>query len=153
MAIRLKPGDVFILRTPKGDAYLQYTLKNPEYGQLLRVLPGLHVQPPASLTELVQDKEVFFVFFPLQAAVNRGLVRFVANHEVPLWAQGLPVMRRPGGRAPNGKPLNWILWDGTEEWRVDKLSEEEAEMSLAVIWNDTLLIERLCAGWLPANET
>jgi hypothetical protein len=145
-------GDIIEIRTPKGLAYAQYTHKNAEYGHLIRVLPGLFDSRPENFETLANTKELYFVFFPLAAAVSRGLVAIVSNENIPVWAQKLPFMRRAGGLTPGGKVLNWWLWDGEKEWRVDKLNEEQKKLSIAEIWNDTLLIQRICEGWLPTQE-
>lgn len=42
----------------------------------------------------------------------------------------------------------WFLWDGSREWRVERLSEQELRAYPPLgVWNDTLLIERIVAGW------
>ena len=121
---KAKFGDIIEIHTPKGSAYLQYTHKDLEYGDLLRVLPGIFSSVPDSLDGLSKLKELFFVFFPLSFALSKGLVNIVGNTAVPEWAKEKPFMRRAGGRAQDGKVLNWWLNDGHREWKVDKLSED-----------------------------
>jgi hypothetical protein len=65
----------------------------------------------------------------------------------------MPPMRRPGGRDAGGKVLNWWIHDDNGEKKVDRLNENQRHYSLAVIWNDTLLIERIYSGWLPEVES
>lgn len=149
---KAKFGDIIGIKTPKGFAYLQYTHKDPEYGDLLRVLPGVFDGEPDSLESLSNLKELYFVFFPLSFALSKELVSVVGYAAIPEWAVEKPFLRRAGGRAPTGKVLNWWLNDGRREWKVDKLSEEQKNWSLAAIWNDTLLIQRICEGWMPSKE-
>jgi hypothetical protein len=154
MARASKPGDVYQISTPKGLAYFQYIRKDDEYGHLIRILPGIFETIPASFCELTQSKELYFIFFPLAAAVSKGIVKHVASEPLPVSAQKPPTMRRPGGRAAGGKVLNWWLrGPNGEEKKVDNLNEEQKRYSLAVIWNDTLLVERICSGWSPENES
>jgi hypothetical protein len=154
MAKAPKAGDVFQLKTPKGFAYFQFSHKDEEYGHLIRILPGLFDTPPASFRELSQSKELYCVFFPLAAAVSKCIVKHVANEPLPASAQKPPILRRPGGRGIGGKVLNWWIREpnGAEK-KVDNLNVEQKHYSLAVIWNDTLLVERICSGWLPENES
>jgi len=148
--MRPRPGDVFELATSKGYAYIQCCLKHPRYTYLIRILPGMYETQPSSLKDLATRREAFFVFFPLGAAARRGIVRWVTNEALPKWAQKQPLMRLEGGSAPGGKVLNWRLWDGgTKETLVQKLTDDQKKVSIAEIWNDTLLIERICQGWKP----
>lgn len=151
-------GDVVEIETPKGLAYAQYTFacKEPSvYGALIRVLPGLYDSRPSNFSELVREKERFFVFFPLGAACNRGIVKIVAYEEIPKGSRGIPLMRSSSRyRDKFGKMIeaDWWLWDGKEERRIGKLPEKYHDLSLRSIWNDTLLIERIVSGWRPADE-
>lgn len=152
---RPKIGDVIEIETPKGLAYAQYIHKHdkpPKYGALMRVLPGLYKSRPSEFAKLVHQPERFFVFFPLGAAVSRGIVQIVASEDVPVWAHRFPLMRMAGGRDRSGRVLNWWLWDGEREWKVEKLTEEQRNLSIAQVWNDTMLIERIAEGWSPADE-
>jgi hypothetical protein len=62
-------------------------------------------------------------------------------------------MRRPGGRAKDGRILNWVVSEGGRDRVVKELSESERKLSIATIVNDTLLIDRIASGWLPEVET
>ncbi len=150
-------GDVIEIETPKGFAYFQYTYKYnepPKYGALIRVLPNLYKSRPSDFSELVQHKERFFVFFPLGAACNRGIVKIVANEKIPDQSRGLPLMRLSSSyRDKSGKIIEYDcrLWNGKEEVNIGKLTNEYRNLSLLQIWNDTLLIERIASGWKPAD--
>jgi hypothetical protein len=149
---RPRIGDVIEIATPAGVAYAQYTHEHrdpPRYGSLLRILPGLYETPP-HVTALVQQEERFRVFFPLGAALNRGIFRIVANEDVPLSKQAFPLFRsrtvvKDVGAGP------WYMWDGTREWRARK-RERGTPRALHEVWNDTLLIERIASGWSPPEE-
>lgn len=89
---RPKIGDVLEIATPKGLAYFQYTDKDETYGALIRVLPGLYRHRPPEFSILVKEPERFFIFFPVGAAANRGIVKIVANEAIPDAARGIPPM-------------------------------------------------------------
>ena len=152
MAKILKIGDIFEIRTPKGLAYMQYTLKDAAMGHLIRILPGIFKDRPDSFKNIALSKELYFIFFPLAAAVNRKIVSFVANEEIPSWARKKPIMKREGGITREGKVLNWFINEGERQIIVDSLTEEQKKYSPEAIWNDTMLIERICKGWLPKDE-
>lgn len=152
MGKRIKLGDVIEIPTGSGLAYAQYALKKEQWGALLRILPGLFVQRPANLCELVKAKERFVTFFPLQAAVNRKIFDVVANCEVPYSAQRLPLFRAAGYVDKQGKVQDWWLWNGEREWHIDRLTDEQAKLPMRSVWNDTLLIERIEQGWTPETD-
>jgi len=152
MAKALAIGDIFEIRTPKGFAYMQYTLKDPALGHLIRILKGVYKKRPKSFKEIVREKEIFYVFFPLSAAERRKIVAWVANEDIPESAKARPMMKKGGGVTREGKVLNWIISDGSSEKIVEKLSEEQKTYSPEEIWNDTMLIDRICSGWLPRDE-
>lgn len=146
----LNPGDIFAIETPGGTAYLQYTLRDPTMGPLIRVLPGLHEQVP-DLGALAQRRESFWLFFPLGSAVRRRIVRRVATAAIPDRARSMPLMRSPGP-IEDGRVVRWAIMNGGDIVRwVDRLDSEERDLSERSIWNDTLLVERLQSGWSPRD--
>ena len=143
-------GDIVEIETPNGLGYAQYVLKHsepPQYGELIRVLPGLFASRPDSFADLAREEARFTTFFPLGAACARGIVQIVAAEEVPEHARTLPLMRAAGARLPDGTVNGWWLWDGEREWRVGELTAEQWKLPLRAVWNDTLLIERIARGW------
>jgi len=92
---RARIGDVVEIRTGKGLAYAQYCHKKEQWGALLRILPGTFPLRPQDLAALVRQKESFVTFFPLQAALSKGIVGIV-GHE--------PVRRRPNRSPSSGPP-------------------------------------------------
>lgn len=152
MAKKCKIGDVIEVPTSKGLAYAQFYHLNPQYGALLRVLPGLFNQRPADLAGLVECAEVLVAFFPLQAALNQGIFEFVVNVPVPASASAFPLFRTGLPDPQTGKVENWWLWDGQKAWRVGAITDEQRNLPLRGIWNDTILIERIESGWTPASD-
>ena len=148
---RPKIGDVLEIGTPKGFAYLQYTNRDPTYGALIRVLPGVYQQRPSAFSDLVRERERFFIFFPVGAAVNREIVTIVANEDIPAHAREIPPMRAAGGIDRNGHVLNWWLIEKGNKRMVNELTTEQRNLSLAEAWNDTMLIQRIVEGWSPSD--
>jgi hypothetical protein len=127
---------------------LHYISKDPTFGELVRVLSGLHAKRPQCFDV---SQALYAVFFPLSAAASKGIVEIVGHVEVPQGDERPRLMRRPGGITRDGRILNWFITDGANEWRKDALSDSERELSIAEIWNDTLLIERITSGWRPRD--
>jgi hypothetical protein len=150
-AIRKRPriGDVIEISTPKGLAYAHYTHRHdtpPKFGALIRVLPGLHKVRPVTFASLVQASAQFITFFPLGAACSRGIVSIVANEPLPEHAAVFPTFRS-GARGKDGLVKTWWLWDGKKQWRVGELTQKMRAFPIRGVWNDTLLVERICSGW------
>lgn len=144
-------GDIIEITTPKGLAYLQYTAKDALYGDLVRILPGLFQTRPSSFEKLVGGKELYFTFYPVTAPILREVLTIVSNEEIPRWAQGIPIMRKAGGRTNQGKVRNWWIVEGDQSFKVDTLTPEQENLSVMGIWTHPLLVHRLVEGWLPKD--
>jgi hypothetical protein len=151
---RPKIGDVVEFKTTKGFAYALYTHRHsapPKFGDLIRVFAGFHEHRPGPITAIATDNILFTTFFPLGAAVNRRIFEIVGRIDVPAALKPFPVFRN-GTPHPQTKRVGvWWLWDGSKEWRVGALTQEQAYPLLGVL-NDTLLIERIEKGWRAEND-
>ena len=152
MAKRIRLGDVFEIPTSRGLAYAQYVHKRPEWGALIRVLPGFHSSRPPQVDRLVAEPARFVVFFPLQQAVSRKIFEVVANGPIPDEAKELPLFRARGFIDREGRVQDWWLWNGEREWKIGELSDEYRRLPIREVWNDTLLISRIEEDWTPARE-
>jgi hypothetical protein len=148
-----KIGDIVEIATKRGLAYAQFTHKHKMYSALLRLLPGFYDQRPADLACLASSGTKFVTFFPLGAAVKRGIVEIVGNTTVPDEAKAFPLFRSGIPDRDTKKVNTWWLWDGEKEWRVGELTPEQMKLPIRGIWNDTVLVERLEADWLPENNS
>jgi len=150
---RPKIGDVVEIESKKGFSYAQYTHKHKQYGALLRVLPGFYKNQPDDFSEMVKICHRFYCFFPLGAAINRGIFKIAGNAAIPDKFREFPVFRAAGFIDPTTRKVDdWWLWDGEEEWRVGAITEEQRKMPIRGIWNDTILIERIESGWMPESN-
>ncbi|WP_156463983.1 hypothetical protein [Devosia sp. Leaf420] len=146
---RPKIGDVIEIRTRKGLAYAHFSHKHPQYGALLRVFGQTYNARPENFSAHMNAEPTFICFFPLGAAVNRGIVSIAGHVDIPADAREFPIFRAgmPGRDMREGSP--WWLWDGEKEWRVGTLSPSQRKLPIRGVWNDTLLIKRIEDGWTP----
>jgi hypothetical protein len=145
-------GDLIEIPTRQGLAYAQYTHQKAQWGALIRVLPGLHGSRPPDLEAVAKQKETFSTFFPLKAAIAKRIFKIVGKASVPPEAQKFPLFRAAGGIDRDGRVLNWFLWDGEREWKVDGLTDEQRHLPIRGVWNDTLLVQRIEEGWTPETD-
>src|SRR5687768_1963021 len=106
---KVLPGDIFEIPTKRGLAYAQYVFKKPEFGALIRVLPGLHAARPEQFEPTVVHSEQFVTFFPLQAAVEQNVFEIVAHERVPEASQKFPLFRAAGHIDREGFIHDWWL--------------------------------------------
>lgn len=145
---RLKGGDVFEIVTPKGKAYIQYVFNNDTIGELIRVLPGVYENQPHNLAEIVDKKEEYFVHFPVKAANKQKIIELIGNFELPHDLE-IPKKFRTLKKDRDGNQIGWQIvdYDTWQRETVNKLSEQQQELSPWGTWNDTLLVERITQGW------
>lgn len=150
---KVKVGDIVEIPTGKGLCYALYTHRHPRYGALLRVLEGFYGERPKEIESLPAHFAVAFsTFFPLQAAVDQGIFEIVGNAKVPPEQQEFPTFRAGVVDPKTKKVVSWWLWDGEEEWQIGELNAEQRRFPIRGVWNDTLLIERIEAGWRPETD-
>lgn len=155
---KVKIGDIVEIPLPGGEfAYAQFTHYHqapPRYGALLRVFTGAHESHREKFEDLPGSEVQFVTFFPLQAAVNKGLVRIVFNLPVPPEAQKFPTFRVSGLIDPTTRrALSWGIWDGEKEWKVKgELTDEQRKLPILEGINDTLLVERIISRWTPEMD-
>ncbi|OZG70205.1 hypothetical protein BTA51_27455 [Hahella sp. CCB-MM4] len=148
---RIKIGDLVEIKTSSGLTYAQYTHKQPRYGALLRIFDKSYKNRPSPLEGVLNDSVRFSTFFPLTAAINRGIFEIVGNFSVKEELKPFPLFRA-GAVGTSGKVATWWLWDGEKEERIGKLSDKQKYLPIRGVWNDTLLIERIESGWTPYTD-
>ncbi len=143
---KIKIGDIFEIVTPIGKAYLHYIFKDESIGDLIRVLPGIYAERPASFEQLAASKERYMIFFPVSVANKRKIIELVGNY--PTTGFTKPAFMRTE-HIVKGDFLGWFIIN-TKTWQRElkkELSSEQKELSPWGVWNDTLLIERLGNNW------
>ncbi|MDO3434250.1 hypothetical protein QWJ46_16325 [Rhizobium sp. CBN3] len=149
----LRIGDIIEINTAKGLAYAHYAHKHKQYGALLRVFGNFFDDRPDSFADLANSRPVFMCFFPLSAAVDRGIVSIVDNVPLPSYATKFPTFRAGVVDPATRKVGVWWLWDGEKEWLIGQLSAEQRQLPIRGVWNDTLLVERIESGWTPETDS
>lgn len=144
MAKRVKLGDVLQVLTREGVAYAQVTHKHREFGFLIRVFPGFHAQVPRDFAEVVAVEPQFSTFFPVQTAVNQGLIAVVGNVPIAPALEAFPMFRMCAG-GPGGSL--W-LWDGETEVQLRRaFTAEELHYPDRCIISAPMLVERIEQGY------
>ena len=144
---RLKIGDVFEIVTSNGIGLFQYVHKDETIGELIRILPSLFEEGYVINDELVEKKELYLIHFPLGAALNQKLVTKKGSYPIP------PDFKLPKNFRTkyivNGELICWhiIDYDTWNREQVERLSDEQKQLSPWGTWNDTLLKQRLVEGW------
>ena len=152
MPKRLKSGDVFQVITPQGKAYIQFCSKHLEYGEMIRVLPGIFPEQP-DISGLI-DKHAYFTFYPLALSAFRKMVDLVGNFPL-LESYGVaPILRRAGAMLADGTVKAWIIEDPVKgDTLREILNDSERQLSLAEIWNHEMLVGRIETQWRPDLES
>lgn len=148
---KIHTGDAFIVKSNDKTALIQYIGNDNEFGHLVRALQMPDDCADGALTETIAKPEMFLTFFPLTAAIRRGICDYIGHYDVPAGASQTPAMKRPGARAPDGRILTWLIIRDGKEYLVSSLSEDEKDLSIAAICNDTKLVERVNSGWQPRD--
>lgn len=150
---RAKVGDVVSFGTSKGVAYLHWVSTDPEYGALVRVLPGVFAEEPSHPLSLAEGPHRFFTFFPVGAAVTEGLCTVIGAQKLPRGLDVPPRMRRAGARLRDGRVLTWLVDEpGGRERLTEQLTDDEALLSIRSIWNAEMLEQRILSDWKPEDE-
>lgn len=153
MPKRARKGDVVEISTKRGFAYAQYLLRHEQMGALVRALPGFFSERPTRFTDLVTQSPRFITFFPVGAAVHRGIFPVVAHVPVSEAGQRLPLFKARGHIDRQGRVHDWRIRDGERERRISgRLPPKYHSLPEWEIINDTLLIERLEEDWTPELE-
>ncbi len=121
-------------------------------GSLVRVIRPIVNRLEMRPDDIASLPTAFYCFFPLGAAVQRGLVKYVGSPPIPKSDAEFPVFRSGNVNPMTKKVDKWWLWNGRSTWQVNTLTDEQRRLSIRAIWNDTLLRERLEQGWLPEND-
>lgn len=142
---RIVSGDIFEVEVGSKYAYLQLVCKNNLKMDIVRILQGLHSTRPSDFERLSKEKEQFFIEFVIRHAVKLGILQWVSN--VSVAEVSIPRYYRTKPLSPSHK--GWEIVDSLTYQRryVEELSKEEIMLSPWGFWNDTLLKERLAAGW------
>lgn len=147
MAKRIKIGDILEIKTSKGYAYMQYTHKDiGTMGSLVRVFNGIYDKQLEEL-DILKDKDVQFItFFPLQFALNKGIVNYLGNMELRDEFRVFPIFKSMLGQdLKTNKAKSWNIWEDGKVVNIiySPLSKEEKMIPNYGVINDTMLIYKI----------
>ncbi len=150
----MKPtiGDIIEIKTRKGFAYAVFTHYKPKYGAVIRVFDRIFPSRPSDIQGIAHSPVQFITLFPLSAAVSQGIFEIIGNIELPDSLASFPIFRTGIRNPSTGHVESWSLWDGDRSIKVGKLKTDQYRLPLRGIWNDTILIERIDAGWRPETD-
>lgn len=146
---RAKIGDVIEIPTSKGLAYAQYTHQHRTHGGLIRVFDAVFETRPGDFSEVVKGPVRFSTFFPVRAAVSRGIFKVVAHEKIAPHNQPFPIFRNGVPDPKTKKVAVWWLWDGEKSWKVGEITPEQRKLPIEEVLNDTMLVQRIEEGWRP----
>jgi hypothetical protein len=152
MAVRPKVGDVVEFKTSRGYAYALHTHRHPQFGAMLRVWNEEHPKPLRDFASMASVRPSFSTFTPLGAMINQSLAKVVGNIAVPAELTKFPTFRAGVPDPATNKVDTWWLWDGDNEWRVGEITPEQRKFPIRGVWNYTLLMDRIEAGWTPETD-
>lgn len=151
---RLRPGDVVEIEADERKWLLCYLGRHESLGDTVWILSRSYERnAPVSCRDFAGDG--YYAFYPVTAALRRGMVRKVEF--CPEGMRVMPRMFRYG--SPFDRPGEKRTWRIAEAARVGvpfeirrSLSQQEALIPQAAIWNHEFLLERLRSGWHPRDE-
>ncbi len=147
-------GDVFTVETPRGKALVQLLgipIKNTF--PMIRVLPGLFTSIPTNIEEVVRQKGLNFIQYPVYHEERRRYIKFIGNYDIPsdlVW----PRFMRTFNRNSTTGIVHWTISDlqiTNRRYRVFKLSDEEKRLSPYTVPGKDHFIELLSNGWNLEN--
>ena len=134
-----------------GFAYFQITHKHPEYGMLVRVLPGIHVSRPPNLKELVSRRTLWVAFSPVNLMIKPDLLSIVDNFPIPTDEQQFPLFKACNPLLDGRK--DWFIWDGKESTHVGiALPIQHHDLPIEEIVDLKILEDRIVTGWHPRDD-
>jgi len=155
MGKRAKFGDVLEIPTKKGLAYALYTHRHidpPKFGALLRIFKGFYSARPTDFTKVLNENVRFTTFFPLQAAMNKGIFEIVANVSIPVSLQNFPIFKCNNKINAELYDDGWWIWDGLREKKIGRLNEDQKIYPYRSIVNDVTLIGMIEGEYGPDEK-
>jgi hypothetical protein len=148
MGVKLKPGDVLELSRPEGFLYVQFVGTHPWLGEGILVGPRLQQSRPVIEPGLFDGG--YIVFYLASLAVTRQEAAVVAS----LPTTGLPSsVRTARDWEPDGRVRTWAIESPGGVVVKETLTEDEIGYPIASILSDSVLVDRVLAGWHPSRES
>lgn len=141
-------GSVYAIKTKIGYGLFQVVQKSEEGIDVVRVLKSVIENIENFSPELLQETERYFIKFTVRAALNKKLIVYIGNYNVPSTVKA-PKKYRMLDFVPHRNIRNWYIVDAkTNEMKlVSSINKKFLSLSCDAVWNDTLLIECIQDGW------
>jgi len=149
---RAKIGDIIEIPTPVGLVYAQYTHRNRDFGELLRVYAKKYTERPEEVAEILKSELQMICFYPVQLGLKDRLVEVVGHCPVPAESSAFPLFRMGSVNQVTLKVKTWWFWDGEKEWPHGELTPEERYYPMRSVWMHGYLIDRIVEGWRAEND-
>lgn len=153
MAKRVKIGDIIKFELNDGVAYALYTHKTIDFGSVIRVYNEIYKKPQLDISEKLYSLDPSFTrMFPLQIAVNKGVVEIVGNIDIPEKLKEFPLFRTPKAlNLKTGEATAWCLWDGEKLYDIEELTDKLRMLPLRTLCNDTSIIKKIETNFKDEN--
>jgi hypothetical protein len=142
---RLKPGLAFWIVCDLGFAVGLMTHHRPKIGHLVWIAQPMFDDAPTVDDVAKIDQWRWPVFFPLGAALHRGIVTKIGDIAIPPTLQSWPLMR--GGN----RQMGWRLVNLAEPESLPLTTATDPTLPIYSIVNDTRLKEMIVSGWRPED--
>lgn len=142
---KLELGDVFELKTNKGNAYMQ-CVEIPNHNnntELIKVFYQLHNEEPKEINSIVNN-DYFYTRFPVRISAFRKIITKIGNINLPENFKSPEYYRTTNPFGTGWQIVNEKTFFRTN---VHELSAEQLELSPWGGMNDTLIKELLENGW------
>jgi hypothetical protein len=125
---------------------------------LVRVIQGLHKEPPGDDAAIAAGPLLFWTYLPLGSFVHRGLARLVANFAIPAEARSFPLLRNDTGTDNTGLVHWWAIFGRGERGEkklvrhVRILSPEEQRISISQLPSPDYFVELIENQHRPEDD-
>lgn len=122
---------------------LMFAGRHADYGTAVFAHPAL-VASGARFDETTFS-EAYATFYPANASLRAGLTRKI-GHITP---RPMPTEWRRPGQIVGKEIRSWIIENTAGERVTRHLTDEEADLPIAEIWNHEMLLTRVAEKWRP----
>ncbi len=141
----LEPGLAFWIVCDAGFAVGLMTHHRPKVGHLVWIAQDTFGDPPTEADVRSIERWRWPVFFPLGAALRRGIVTKVADVPVPAGLERWPTMRS------GNRQMGWTLVNFEGPGTLPRRPANDSSIPIYSVVNDTALREMIVSNWRPAQ--
>ncbi len=137
-------------------AYAQYVnqhSKPPNYGMLMRVLPGTFLARPADFGPLVNADGSYCCFWMASWELGEGRIRIATNATIPKQHRKMPMFKWGIASLKTGRVGTWQIWNGKTQTSkpTARLTAEQRDFPLLQLVPLEVVTWRIERGWHPKD--